>query len=230
MAQTISELHIEFRILYDNIASFSNPEYTPEEIDYFLNSAQDELMNLVEKVGVEREQIVRDYLGNITTNYSTTTFIANSDNTTNGVFAVLPSNYRYALKETAVVEYQNCNNVDSTKEVPVIPTTHDKLNYLQRNPFKKPSASERVAQVPYGSLAGYPNQQVVELITDGDFTVIEYKLRYLRHPVQMALGTQYATPVADVDPELNWDANSWIVDQAVKKAMETSGQMRGPKE
>jgi hypothetical protein len=225
VAQTISELHTQFKILYDNISSFANPEYTPEEIDFFLNTAQDELMKLVEKGGAERDQIIRDYLSNITTNYTTNTFITTSDNTTNGVFATLPTNYRYSLKETADVAYTDCNDNDSTREIPVIPTTHDKLNYISRNPFKRPSSSERVVQVPFGTLAGYPGQQVVELITDGTFTVSNYKLRYLRDPLQMAYASQYATPGADVDPELNIDANNWIVDYAVALAKEASGQV-----
>lgn len=217
---TIAEMHDEFRIVYDNIDSFANPEYSPEEIDYFLNTAQDDLISQVKTGGVERIQTLRDFLSNITDTYSTTAFTTNGDNEPNGLFVVLPDDYRTALKESVDVTYTDCNNSSQVNRIPVIPTTHDRLNYETRNPFRKPSSSERVISVPHAELAATPQQQVIELITDGTFTINEYHLRYLRNPATMDIN-------APTDCELSYEAQKWIIKRAAELAfMATQQEIR----
>ncbi len=223
---TIAEMHDNFRLEYDAIASFSNPEYLPEEIDYWLNTAQDNLLSEVKKEGVEKSQTFRDYLGNITLNKNISTFIVNTDNQLNGTFVQLPDDYRTALQEAVSISYNDCNNAVKTQRIPVVPSTHDRINSDVRNPFKKPNKFERVLSLPYSYLSGDPKIQSIELITDGTFSITNYHLRYLRNPRKMVYGTQYSTPVPDVDCELNEEAQNWIITEAAQEAFKATNQLQ----
>lgn len=96
-------------------------------------------------------------------------------------------------------------------------------NYLMdiRNPFKKPD-SDIVLRLETGI---FP-KLTYELITDNKNIIQAYKLDYLRQPLQMKLGTEYATPVADVQCELNNEAQIKIVDIAVTEALKILGDQR----
>lgn len=223
---TIAEMHDSFRLEYDSISSFSNPEYLPEEIDYWLNSAQNDLISKVKDEGVEKSQTLRDYLGNITLNKNISTFITNTDNQLNGTFVQLPDDYRTALQEAVSISYTDCNDVTKTNRIPVIASTHDRINSHVRNPFKKPNKFERVISLPYAYLSGDPKIQSVELITDGTFTITNYHLRYLKNPRQMQYGTQYSIPTVDIDCELNEEAQLWIINQAAQEAFKATNQLQ----
>lgn len=222
---TVQEMHNEFRIRYDNIASFSNPEYSPEEIDTFLNTAQQALIMFVKKQGAERNQTYRDFLANITENFSTSAFITNADNHPNGQFVVLPLDYRTALEERVDITYTDCNSTSQTTQIEVKPTTHDRLSKDVKNPFKKPKKDGHVLSVPFGRLSATPDQQTVELIGSTDFTIDTYYLRYYRNPLTIQYGSVYATPLADQDCELNEEAQDWIIERAVQTAFDSSAQL-----
>lgn len=214
---SIAEMHDQFRIEYDAIDSFSNPEYSPEEIDYFLNSAQDNLLIEAKRAGVESNQTLRDMLSNITNGYQTNAFIVIQINEPNGVFVELPEDYRTALKEAVTISYTDCNGIIDNKRIKVVPSTHDRLNVDIENPFKKPNKFERVISVPYGKLIN--NQQVVELITDGTFSIMTYHLRYIRNPLQMDINNP-------TDSELNEEAQNWIIKEAAKEAFKATNQLQ----
>lgn len=222
---TPAEMHNQFRIEYDSIDSFSNPEYSPEEIDVLLNGAQDALIEKVSKEGIERTQIYRDYLTNITSSSTISVFTTTSANKPNGVFAVLPDNYRVMISESCTVSYTDCNGNTATKRIPVIPITHDDYNMVIRNPFKRASSAERVLSLPHEKLAGNTGQ-TIELLTDGTFTITAYHVVYLRDPLQIQYGTAYATPAADVACELGTEAQNWIISEAAKKAFEVTNQLQ----
>ena len=223
---TVAEMHNEFRIRFDNIASFSNPEYTPEEIDFFLNSGQEELLIVIKADGIERNQTYRDFLANITTNFDSTAFVTNSSNHVNGVFVALPTDYRTALEEAAEVTYNDCNGTSTTNRIPIIPTTHDRLGEEVRNPFKKPKSDGRVLSLPFSRLAGTPTQQTVELIGSTDFTISKYFLRYFRDPLTIQYGTQYAIVGLNIDCELNNEAQDWIIEKSVQIALDSTAQLQ----
>lgn len=217
-------LHNYFDIEYDSIDSFDNPSYTPEEKDRFLNDAQDRLIQNVKRGGVERIQTFRDYLANITDNENISTFVTNADNHTNGVFAVLPDNYRTMLEERVTTSYTDCHGDTVTAEVIVDPITHDEYGYAVKSPFKKPKATERVLSLPFGMLTGETGQ-TVELLTDGTFTVSNYRIRYIREPQTIQYGTVYATPVADQACELNLEGCKWVAKEAAMEAFRVTNQL-----
>jgi len=196
---TVSEMHIEFQVGYDKIDSFNSKTYTPEEIDIFLNNAQQIVLSQCTKDGLESNQTLRDYLRGITVNANLTTFISNADNKPNGSFIQLPSDYRITLNEECSISYTDCNSIVKTKRVLVTPTTHDKYYKVVDNPFTTPYL-DNVVQLPCSTLS---LNNAVELITDGTYTITIYHLRYMRNPQLIQYGSQYVTVLPDQDCELS---------------------------
>lgn len=219
---TIAEMHNIFKIGMDKVDSLSSPNFLPEEIDVLLNNAQDQLVsqrafgNNPKREGLEETQKRLDDLKNIITNYSTGTFTNTVDNKTNGVFVDLPSNYRHAIQEEAVISYNDCTGTAATNEVEIVPISHDRYNRIIKDPFNKPD-TEVVYRLGFGVNAG---TERFELISDSAVTVSTYKLRYIREPQEMRYGTVYQTPTTDIDCELSDYLHKEIIALAVKNALE----------
>jgi len=197
---TVAQMHFEFKLELDKIDTFTNPNILPEEIDSFLNKAQQEFIEQraygtnPKRTGLEEDQKRWDDLREIIKNYETTTFTSGANNKDNGSFVSLPTDYRHSIEEEVKITYTDCNNLTATKKVPVIPITHDRYNKTIRDPFNKPD-EDNILRLGYEG-------DVVELITDGTVTLSNYYLRYLKEPQVIQYGTQYVTPTADVDCEL----------------------------
>jgi hypothetical protein len=147
---SLAQAHQRFKILYDKVDSFNSPEFTPEEIDEFLNIGQEELIRLVTKVGIESTQEYSDYLKNITQSWSTTTFLPGSLKE-NGVIAQLPSDYYTSLHEEAQIVYDHCGE-SVVERCPVYPITRDRYNKIKYDPFNKPS-SDTVLRLVYPNVS-----------------------------------------------------------------------------
>lgn len=212
---TVSEIHVDFRLQWDNINSFQAPDLSAEEIDVILNNAQADLILNCKKEGFESSQTIRDYLRNIKTNANITSFTNNSNNQPNGTFVELPDDYRTMVKEELTVTYLDCNQTSQTKRIKVRPITEDTYNNIINDPFRKPninSIDEYAASMEYEKISGKSNY---ELITDGTFTPTIYHIRYIRNPQRIQYGSAYATPTVDQDCELNEEAQREIIKRAV---------------
>lgn len=218
-AFSLAQAHQRFKILYDKVDSFNSPEFGPEEIDEFLNIAQDDLIRLIAAKGFESNQELSDYLKNlitpVTITYPSANFISGSSKE-NGWFVVLPISYHTALFEELEVTYTACGEV-VTRRSPVYPITRDRYNKLKRDPFNKPD-KETTFRLGSSDLLGSDS---FELIIDPLVTPTKYILDYIRKPLQITYGSQYATPVADVNCELVDKAYYRIIDIAVERALDT---------
>lgn len=212
---SLAQAHQRFKILYDKVDSFNSPEFTTEEIDEFLNIGQEELVRLVTKVGIEANQEYADYLKNITTPFSTTTFLSGSLKE-NGVMVQLPSDYYTALHEEASISYTECGEI-VVKRCPVYSITRDRYNKIKYDPFNKPS-TDTVLRLVYSNTS---NTDTFELLYDPSVTLVTYYLDYIRRPLRIEYGSQYATPTADTNCELVDKAYYRIIEIAVDKALET---------
>lgn len=212
---TLAQAHQRFKILYDKVDSFNSPEFTPEEIDEFLNIGMEELIRLVTKVGIESNQEYADYLKNITVSYSTTTFI-NSSLKENGVLVQLPSDYYTALHEEAKVAYPHCGET-VVERCPVYNITRDRYNKIKYDPFNNPS-KDTVLRLVHPNTT---NTDTFELLYDPAVTLTRYYIDYIRRPARIEYGSQYATPTTDVNCELVDKAYYRIIEIAVDKALET---------
>lgn len=223
-------MHNEFKIGLDKVDSLSHPNFLAEEIDIFLNQAQDKFVkqraygNNPRRLGLEETQKRLDDLRNIITPFESSTFITNSSNKPNGTFVNLPADYQFAMEEETTISFTDCNGNTATKRIDVVPTTHDRYNKLKRDPFHKPDNSE-VHRLGFNEISG---AATFELITGEGNTVTIYYLRYLRTPVEIQHGSQYETPVADVDSELSDHTHREIVAIAVKDALEDIESPRYP--
>ena len=215
MIMTIQETHEQFLHWYDKQANFASPEVTPEEIDLYLNNAQYQFLKILTEQGLEKSQEWLDYTKNITKSYSTTP--VSSSNKPNGFYVDLPSDYKLVLLEEANVNFTSCG-VAQTKRIPVVPTTRDEYNKVILNPFKSPWKEELVRLTADGNrfeVIGFPGS-----------TIITYYMDYLREPQKIQYGSQYASPLADQDCELDSKATTKIIEIAVELALKTMNDPR----
>lgn len=218
----VSEMHTQFKVGYDKVDSLGNRTYTPEEIDIFLNNAQNLILSNVTKEGLESNIVLRNYTRPITENLNLQTFISNADNKPNGKFVQLPSNIRLVLEEEITITYVDCNNQTQTKRITVTPTTHDRYNRVVRNPFTSPY-DEEVYQLPCTTTN---LNNAVELIGDGTYTFNTYHIRYIREPNKIQYGSQYVNPLPNVDCELGTEqAQKEVVATAVLIALGRLGNV-----
>lgn len=217
---SLAQAHQRFKILYDKVDSFNSPEFTPEEIDEFLNMAQDKLIAGVTARGIEASQELTDLIKNIVERYKTTGFTTSGINETNGYFVQLPANYYTALREELEIAYTKCGTLQSAV-VPVYPTTRDRYNRVKHDPFNKPDL-ETVIRLAYSNTLNAGNLVTTfELIVDPSVTPVTYILDYVRRPALITYCTQYASPaVPDVNCELEDKAYYKIIDMAVDLALE----------
>lgn len=263
----ISEIHQNFKLDYDKLDTLANPELTPENIDYLLNSAQDELIELCTKEGLESTQTISDYLSPLTKREVLNGFYTDLFSEPNAKYINLPSDYRKVLMERVKFYYPDCNLIKSGKLVPDVPhIVQGTINYGGRvvsdtvftpssavltytgsglvykaleavskilpvsrdtystdidNPFRKPYNEQILRLV--GNNPGIPGG-TYELVFPPNVVPVNYRLDYLRNPVQMRYGTVYSTPTTDVQCELNTEAQIKIIDIAVQNAFKALSQ------
>lgn len=222
----IQRMHIEFKIGLDKSDVLNYPNYEPEEIDVFLNKAQENIIkqrcsgNNAKRESIEETQKRRDDLRNITTNSNINTAYTTAqdlldvvDNKPNGIFVKLPSDYWFALEEEVTVTYTDCNGNTTSKRIDVKPMTHDRYNKVSKDPFNRP-CDELVVSLPYEYIEiNNENISRVELIGDGSYAIDTYHLRYIREPRTMDFEN-------DISCELSDHIHREIIDEAVNLALE----------
>jgi len=215
---TAAQMHTRFKIGVDKIDSLASANFEAEEIDVFLNDAQEKFIEQraygtnPKGTGLEEDQKRRDDLREITKNFTSAAFTFTADNKPNGVFVSLPNDYRHSMQEEVAIAYTDCNNTAATKRIPVLPVTHDRYNKIVNDPFNKPYEDEAIRLDYEGD--------VYELITDGTYTITNYHLRYLKQPQEIRLGTAYVVQTTDVDSELADHTHREIIAIAVKDALQ----------
>lgn len=208
----IARMQIEFRAGYDKSNSLSYPDFSPEEIDLFINKSISFIVkerysgNNLKKESVEETQKRRDDLRELTTNAKILgPFISKDDNKDNGYFVTLPENYWFALEEDAIIGYYDCHNDLRYGRATVKPITHDRYNKIKNDPFNKPNKIE-VLCLPY-------NTRQNEIIIDQESTLEEYIIRYIRKPAEVSLS-------AGISCDLSEHLHREIIDTAVNIALE----------
>lgn len=193
---TVTEMHLQFKIGVDKTDSLNSANFTPAEIDIYLSDAQEQFIeqraygNNFKKESVEETQQRVKNLQSITYNAVIIPLAAQSDNKPNGVFVVLPTDYRHALEEEVDVIYTDCNGATKTARLPVVALTHDKYNKTMANPFSRPNIN-KVYRLPFGRFSG---SEHFELIVGTGFTITNYYLRYLKNPTKIDLAQRLTPP------------------------------------
>ena len=188
---TVTEFSNEFDVLidsyrrfkdFDNKENLDSLDFNEYEKSIFLTRAQEDIvtsfyngLNYTQE-SFENSEEIRRYLDALVKTVKTSTFITNPNSTlsVNSVLATLPLNTDvwYIVYESVDLEDSNlkCNSIQG---VSVIPTKHDNLQRILKNPFKRPN-ERRVLRL---DLTG----NMVELISK--YTISNYTLRYISKPV-----------------------------------------------
>ncbi len=95
----------------------------------------------------------------------------------------------------------------------IIPITRDKYLEAINNPFKTPD-KEYIFRLEIRKNAPLITY---ELISSENVLIKNYRLDYIKQPIQMRYGTQYVIPTTDVNCELNEEAQIKIIDIAVQE-------------
>ena len=191
---TVTEFSNEFDVLidsykrfkdFDNKENLDSLDFNEYEKSVFLTRAQEDIvtsfyngLNYTQE-SFENSEETRRYLDVLVKTVKTSTLTTNPNSTlsVNSVLAALPSNdVWYIIYESVDLEDSNlkCNSVHG---VSVIPTKHDNLQRILKNPFKRPN-ERRVLRL---DLTG----NVVELISK--YTISNYTLRYISKPEPIIL-------------------------------------------
>ena len=192
---TVTEFSNEFDVLidsyrrfkdFDNKENLDSLDFNEYEKSIFLTRAQEDIvtsfyngLNYTQE-SFENSEEIRRYLDALVKTVKTSTFITNPNSTlsVNSVLAALPLNTDvwYIVYESVDLEDSNlkCNSIQG---VSVIPTKHDSLQRILKNPFKRPN-ERRVLRL---DLTG----NVVELISK--YTISNYTLRYISKPEPIIL-------------------------------------------
>ena len=191
---TVTEFSNEFDVLidsyrrfkdFDNKENLDSLDFNEYEKSIFLTRAQEDIvtsfyngLNYTQE-SFEGSEEIRRYLDVLVKTVKTSTLTTNPNSTlsVNSVLVELPSNdVWYIVYESVDLQDSNlkCNSI---QEVPVIPTKHDNLQRILKNPFKRPN-ERRVLRL---DLTG----NVVELISK--YTISNYTLRYISKPEPIIL-------------------------------------------
>jgi len=218
---TVAEMHIQFKVGLDKTDSLNYPNFEPEEIDLWLNKAQEKFIKSRYSHDIKREtfeetQKRTDDLREVVVQADLVPAATQSPTKPNGILFNLPvgdtdvSVYWFAINEECDIQYANCNGNYVTERKRVKPIQHDDYNKIISDPFNKPN-KKKVVRLMHG------NQ--VELITDGTYVIPQYYLRYIKQPEVISLANNN-------DCELALHTHSEVVTLAVGMALENTANPR----
>ncbi len=212
---TIQEFHINFNIELDKTLDFEYPYIQPEQIDYWLNKAQDRFIkerlypqNPARK-GFEESQKRIDDLKSLVKKSTTITPSAVGTIYTSS----LPNDYLHLTRHRCTTNDTNCGS----KEVGGILVQHDDINILLKDPFWKPTHDEPLY---------YIESTGIVYETTGAFTVTATNLTYIKVPAKVRYGTAYSTPTTDVQSELDPNVHGEVLDIAISMVLENIESQR----
>lgn len=216
---TAGEMKDLFLILYDKITNLAAPGYTDAEISDFLNKAQlqfvkrrySEKGNQYQE-GFEETEKRRKDLAQLTRNLEAPLSSDQTGASPNGYFYDLPEGYLYTLREEAtIVSTDEC--IDGNR-INIKPITHDEYSINLLNPFKKPDKTV-VWRLDFSNVGAVISPTVTtkrhELVTDGNYTIGTYHVRYLHIPANIDI-------INDIGSELDPSVHDELVDIAVRIA------------
>ena len=176
---TATEMQELFLIEYDRVTNFDAPGYTDKEISEILSAAQEQLvfhtyspLGNKHHEGLEETELTTADLQELVSEDDLTASISQTGVLTNGEFYDLPSDHWLTLLELVTVSSDDCFDGNIVK---VKPITHDEYSINKDNPFKKPKVNEVTWRLTNSG-------ERFELITDGDYTISKYTMRYLAKP------------------------------------------------
>lgn len=205
-------------ITKDNFGEQNNLAFDEYEKSIFLTKAQEQIvLELYQEL--EQSEEVRKYLSNLikTDNYVP---IGEQDETLiNNNF----KSYKVEISNNILfMIYEQCtlsdeNNCINNKIVSVVPTIHDDLDKVLKNPFKSPN-SRKVIRLDFDNK--------IELISK--YNISNYKVRYLKKPnpiILVALEDNLSINNGDTKVS-NGETNPILHERIVQRAVQLAVQSK----
>jgi len=214
---TIRELQYAFQVTvnkYDKVGIIKS-----DVVFLWLNTAIIEYTNTLYSNNVEsfeQSQKITDALKLLVEETIIDTAVDNSFGRENTFKAVLPLDYLHALNEEVGIIVNG-----DTKRVSITPTTSALLNKQLTDPY-----SSFLLHYESAKPLRIFTDVNVSLITDGNYTVDKYYLRYLRQPANISLTDDVNAPFNDFPI----DAHVVIVELAAMLYLKSIGISTAPKE
>ena len=205
-------------IAKESFSEQNNLAFDEYEKSIFLTKAQEQIvLELYQEL--EQSEEVRKYLSNLikTDNYAP---IGEQDET------LINSNFKSYKVEISndilFMIYEQCtlndeNNCINNKIVSVVPTIHDDLDKVLKNPFKSPN-SRKVIRLDFDNK--------IELISK--FSISNYKVRYLKKPnpiILIALEDNLSINNGDTKVS-NGETNPILHERIVQRAVQLAVQSK----
>jgi hypothetical protein len=195
------------------------PKFNTQDVLYWLNEAVvkfvDGKYKEFEETQNRTESLKTLVEEDIFATYSGSYGNANKENCyTADIFS--PDEHRYVLSEEVDIIYTDYSDVEITKRQGVTECSQESYLQALNNPF-----SEHILHYGEAKPLRLYIQNYVELITDGNYSVTNYILRYLRNPAKInLLGT------VQVDCDLPVFTHDYIVKIAVSMVLENMADPR----
>jgi hypothetical protein len=216
----ITQMHLAFRLQLDKSGSLELPSFEPEEIDFWINNA----IRRFEKnraFGTDKSLSFEEHIKR-TEDLKT---LVTESTITPTVGTVKPHSYVadlsglttkwYTMGEEVDIVYTKLGDTTTTtKRQGVTQCTVDTYRSHIDDPY-----SEHILHYEEAKPLRLVYQDKVELITDGNYTISHYYIRYLRKPTEVDIAT-------DVDCDLPEHTHDEIISLAVSMALENIEQPR----
>ena len=205
-------------IAKESFSEQNNLAFDEYEKSIFLTKAQEQIvLELYQEL--EQSEEVRKYLSNLikTDNYVP---VGEQDETLiNNIF----KSYKVEIEDSVLfMIYEQCtlsdeNNCINNKIVSVVPTIHDDLDKVLKNPFKSPN-SRKVIRLDFDNK--------IELISK--YNISNYKVRYLKKPnsiILVALDDNLSINNGDTEVS-NGETNPILHERIVQRAVQLAVQSK----
>ena len=226
---TVQEMHYDFKFKLNKVDSSDYSNFKIPEIDWLLNESMEVFLkqrygiNNTKREGFEATQKRIDDLRNLVIKDSD--LVATFNSLTDSFETTLPDDYIFAVRLRAEIQKEECGR----KICVCVPTQHDDLSVVLKDPYYEPNYDWGVVPVVYGTTGDLvTDSDKVFGYTDGIFTITEFILDYLRQPKRIAFPTglptnEYSYPdgvlvTTNQNCELPEHTHREIVDLAVQIA------------
>lgn len=203
-------------IVKDNFGEQNNLAFDEYEKSIFLTKAQEQIvLELYQEL--EQSEENRKYLSNLikTGNYVP---IGEQDNTLiNNTF----KSYKVEIEDSILfMIYEQCtlsdeNNCINGRIVSVVPTIHDDLDKVLKNPFKSPN-NRKVIRLDFDNK--------IELISK--YNISNYKVRYLKKPNPIILVKLEDLNIDKKQEVSNGETNPILHERIVQRAVQLAVQSK----
>jgi hypothetical protein len=200
---TIEQMHLAVKLGLDKTEGLTYAAFEPEEIDFWLNEAIDRFVKVrysgtnPKQESFEQSQkrvddlrsLVKEIVISPTASSATETrdgytisFKPNSYHIDQDDF---PLDYMFFLNDEVDIHFHNeVTNIAFNLRTYPLPCTSDLYSVKINDPY-----SEHILHLNTARPLRLFSDKGIELVTDGQYTITNYLLKYLRKPTEVAIGT-----------------------------------------